>query len=87
MHEGSRVETSVRTVRDTTETADVSATRRRDPLRTWAGRGTGVVCNGCGEPIQAHEVEYEVELPPGGDAPALNFHLVCYRNWTDGSSR
>jgi len=54
----------------------------REPLRTWAGHGTGAVCNGCGLAIQAHEIEYEIEMPRGGVAPTLHFHFVCYRNWT-----
>jgi hypothetical protein len=81
------METSARTASETTEKADVSLMPRREPLRTWAGHGTGAICNGCGEPIQAHEIEYEVELPPGADVPALNFHLVCYRSWTGRGSR
>lgn len=51
------------------------------PLRTWAGHGTGAICNGCGEPVQAHEIEYEVEMPAGAEAQTLNFHLACYRSW------
>jgi hypothetical protein len=81
------MEMSVRTGSETTETADSSLLQQRGPLRTWAGHGTGVTCNGCGEPIQSHEIEYEVEMPPGSDVPALNFHLVCYRNWTGRGSR
>ena len=60
---------------------------QQEPLRTWAGHGTGVRCNGCGEPIQAHEIEYEVEMPAGSEAATLNFHLACYRNWTGHNSR
>jgi hypothetical protein len=54
----------------------------REPLRTWAGHGTGAVCNGCALTIQSHEIEYEIEMPRGGAAPTLHFHFVCYRNWT-----
>ena len=81
------MEPSARTGSETTENVDVSLVRQREPLRTWAGHGTGVICNGCGEPIQAHEIEYEVEMPPGSDVPALNFHLACYRTWTGRRSR
>ena len=52
----------------------------RVPLRTWAGHGTGATCSGCGCTIQAHEIEYEIELPQEG-AGTLHFHFVCYRNW------
>ena len=82
------MEMSVRTGNETAEKADSSLLRQqREPLRTWAGHGTGVTCNGCGEPIQAKEIEYEVEMPAGSDAASLNFHLVCYRNWTGRGSR
>ncbi len=81
------METSVLTATETTEKVDASLLPQREPLRTWAGHGTGVVCNGCGEPIQAHEIEYEVEMPAGSDVPALNFHLICYRSWAGRGSR
>ena len=81
------MEMSVRTGSETPEKVDSSLVRQREPLRTWAGHGTGVTCNGCGEPIKAHEIEYEVEMPAGSDAPSLNFHLLCYRNWTGRGSR
>jgi hypothetical protein len=76
------MEMPARTGSETAEKADVSMIPQRGPLRTWAGRGTGVTCNGCGEPIRAHEIEYEVEMPPGSTVSALNFHLACYRTWT-----
>jgi hypothetical protein len=76
------MERPVLTGSETAEKFDVSRIPQREPLRTWAGHGTGVVCNGCGEPIRAHEIEYEVELPPGNAVAALNFHLACYRTWT-----
>jgi hypothetical protein len=81
------MEPLARTGSETTENVDGSLMPQREPLRTWAGHGTGVICNGCGEPIQAHEIEYEVEMPPGSDVPALNFHLACYRTWTGRRSR
>lgn len=51
------------------------------PMRTWAGRGTGALCSLCGLPIMAHDIEYEVELAPEADSPALQFHVQCYRVW------
>jgi hypothetical protein len=81
------MEMSVRTGTETAEKADSSRMRQPEPLRTWAGHGTGVICNGCGEPVRAHEIEYEVEMPAGSDVPTLNFHLMCYRNWTGRRSR
>jgi hypothetical protein len=76
------MERSVRAATETTENPDLSVMPYREPLRTWAGHGTGARCNGCDGSIQAHEIEYEIELPPGTDAPTLHFHFVCYRTWT-----
>lgn len=78
---------SMRTGIETAEKAESAHLRKTEPLRTWAGHGTGVICNGCGAPVQAHEIEYEVEMPAGSDVPTLNFHLMCYRNWTGRGSR
>ena len=57
------------------------------PLRTWAGRGTGAPCNLCGRAIQAHEVEYEIELAPATAGRSLRFHFNCYRAWELKSPR
>jgi hypothetical protein len=65
-----------------TENSERTLMPYREPLRTWAGHGTGATCNGCGCMIQAHEIEYEIELPRGSNRPTLHFHFVCYRNWT-----
>jgi hypothetical protein len=65
-----------------TESVEPPLMPYREPLKTWAGHGTGAICSGCGCSIQAHEIEYEVELRPGESAPSLHFHFVCYRNWT-----
>jgi len=82
------MEMSVRTGSETAEKADSPLLRQqREPLRTWAGHGTGVTCNGCGEAIQANEIEYEVEMPAGSEAPTLNFHLACYRIWAGRNNR
>jgi hypothetical protein len=54
----------------------------QEPLKTWAGHGTGAVCNLCGKPIKAQDIEYEVELDPApGGARGLHFHFNCYRLW------
>jgi hypothetical protein len=65
-----------------TEGVDQAAIPFREPLRTWAGHGTGATCSGCGCSILSHEIEYEIELPQHGSAPTLHFHFVCYKNWT-----
>ena len=81
------MEMSVRTGSETTETVDSSLTQQREPLRTWAGHGTGAICNACGAPVQAHEIEYEIEMPEGSNMTSLHFHFVCYRSWTDRENR
>jgi hypothetical protein len=52
-----------------------------EPLRTWAGHGTGALCNMCGLAIRAQDIEYEVELLTNGSARNLHFHFNCYRVW------
>ena len=71
----------------TARTAVVSADETQllpyeEPTRTWAGHGTGALCNFCGIAIKPHDIEYEVELmaPPKG-ARNLHFHFSCYQNW------
>jgi hypothetical protein len=52
-----------------------------EPMRTWAGHGTGALCNFCGHAIQSQDIEYEVELETTGSARYLHFHFNCYRTW------
>ena len=72
-------------------TVDVEQGERRmfpyqEPVRTWAGRGTGVLCNLCAAPIRAMDIEYEVELlAPTGNLHGLHFHFNCYRAWESQS--
>jgi hypothetical protein len=53
----------------------------QQPLRTWAGNGTGATCGFCGRSIEAHEIEYEIELPPPATGRSLRFHFHCHRAW------
>jgi hypothetical protein len=53
----------------------------RQSVRIWAGNGTGATCSFCGHSIQAHEIEYEVELSPASTGPSLRFHFRCHRAW------
>ena len=53
----------------------------QEPVRTWAGHGTGALCSLCGQPISAEDIEYEVELAPEADSRGLQFHVECYRVW------
>jgi hypothetical protein len=68
------------------EKAELQALPYQEPLRTWAGRGSGVRCNLCGAPIRTQDIEYEVELHvPAGDSRGLHFHFNCYRLWESQS--
>lgn len=53
----------------------------QEPLRTWAGRGSGALCNLCGHAIKAQDIEYEVDVPPAESGRSLRFHFNCYRTW------
>jgi hypothetical protein len=87
------METSTTVGNEAADKLDVPLVPYRKPLRTWAGHGTGATCHRCGRLIEAHDIEYEIELPTGGeeragryqahsDAPSLRFHFACYRKWT-----
>jgi hypothetical protein len=52
-----------------------------EPVRTWAGHGTGALCIVCGLAIRAHDIEYEIELVTTGVVRSLHFHFNCYRDW------
>jgi hypothetical protein len=47
--------------------------------RTWAGDGSGAACELCEAPIEAGEVEYEVEYLNGSQTTLLRFHELCHR--------
>jgi hypothetical protein len=66
---------------------DTTVVPNSKPLRTWAGQGTGAICNECGGSIEPHQIEYEIEMPHGSDTPSLHFHFVCYRDWTGRGMR
>lgn len=74
----------------TAESPELGALTGAEPLKTWAGHGTGSVCNGCGASIHANEIEYEVELAgksAARTARSLHFHLACYRAWMNRRGR
>jgi hypothetical protein len=54
-----------------------------DPVRTWAGFGSGKQCSVCEQPIQPSQTEYELRYDTR--AP-LRFHVVCHGRW-DGERR
>jgi hypothetical protein len=45
------------------------------PEKVWGGKGTGQPCKGCGRPIGADDIEYEVDLP--GACLAMRLHQPC----------
>jgi hypothetical protein len=54
----------------------------QEPLKTWASRGTGVLCSLCGVAITAQDIEYEAELlAPAGNSRELHFHFNCFLVW------
>ena len=57
---------------------------RRDPDRTWGGKGVGLQCTVCGESIPPADTEYELEFFHDGAAPGLDryhLHLRCFAAW------
>jgi hypothetical protein len=81
------METPLRAINHPRDSTEQTLLPYQEPLRTWAGHGTGALCNGCACRIQAHEIEYEIEMPRGNSVPSLHFHFVCYRNWTGRGAR
>jgi hypothetical protein len=53
----------------------------RPRARIWAGKGTGATCSFCGYSIQAHEIEYEIELAPPSTERIVRLHFHCHRRW------
>jgi CheY-like chemotaxis protein len=48
------------------------------PPKSWAGKGTGRVCDGCEKVITSEQVEYELDLANGR---ALRLHADCLAIW------
>jgi hypothetical protein len=55
---------------------------RRTTAKTYAGHGTGLLCDGCEEKITEAEIEHEVE----SNGTALRFHAKCVLLWTTASA-
>ena len=46
--------------------------------RRWVGPGRGERCDGCGDPIDPHETEIEIDFR---SALLLRFHVGCFTTW------
>jgi len=51
------------------------------PARAWAGRGKGSCCDHCHQPIDADQIEYEIELVVDKHRRIARVHLECYEEW------
>jgi len=49
-----------------------------DPVKMWAGHGSGQPCAVCEEPVLLAQVEYE---PQYDTRPPIRFHTGCHRLW------
>jgi hypothetical protein len=63
---------------DTTRTIQTKLSAGRlpntAPLKTWAGKGTGLSCDGCDETIPMDALEYEWDFENGW---TLRLHVGC----------
>lgn len=48
------------------------------PAKSWAGKGTGLPCEGCDRIITPDQIEYELDLP---DSRKLRLHADCVGVW------
>src|SRR5262245_12260008 len=56
----------------------------RSAEHTWAGPGCGAPCVICGQPINADELEYELEFVTGDDgkqSAEYHVHIGCFSAW------
>jgi hypothetical protein len=54
----------------------------RRPERMWGGSGSGKACPVCANPIEAPEMELEVEFAAGSHSGhEFHFHLRCFAAW------
>jgi hypothetical protein len=56
---------------------------RRTNTKSWAGLGTGLLCDGCDQPIAVTDIEYQVDAIGLG---TLRFHKACMRFWQEASA-
>jgi hypothetical protein len=54
---------------------------REKPTRMWGGRGSGMACSLCDNPISETEPEMELEYDATARMPTVRFHLRCQSIW------
>lgn len=52
-------------------------------LRTWAGRGSGLLCDLCDAAITRDEPEFELQLEPIPSGEPIRFHRLCHALWNE----
>ena len=50
------------------------------PRYMWAGAGDGQACSLCDRPIDAHQIEYELEFSTE-PVTVHRFHRICHEAW------
>lgn len=54
---------------------------RAKPARSWGGRGSGLACSLCDQPIADTGPEMELEFDGTASATTVRFHLQCQIIW------
>ena len=64
---------------------------RIEPTKTWAGRGSGLLCSVCDAPILETQIEYEVDFEWSEGfthrRETYLFHESCHQIWNRERSR
>jgi len=61
------------------EKLDAGTLPRDEPVKLWAGRGTGKPCTACEKAILPSQTEYEIEYYDG--SPEIRLHVECHGLW------
>ena len=56
---------------------------RAKALRTWGGRGSGLVCDLCDAAITSDEPEFELQLDLTPSGVPVRLHRLCHAIWSD----
>ena len=63
---------------------DAGTLPRDEPIKLWAGSGSGNTCAACEHPILPSQTEYEVEYYD--ERPAILLHVGCHTTWVEERS-